>query len=204
MKKVAIVCAPGLGDGLIFMVLSHNFFLSGYEVTTFSNPLVELKNFFPEHTILPFPDKSHYFQIFSLFDQVIAADYSILAESIEWNNLCVLKESGFDRKKTMIENLAHLCRERFQLPYFSKHNGLTLSNVQFRKYPNRIIIHPTSLDDKKTWAKPKFLSLTEQLIKNEWDPVICVSPKERKDWENVISKKNISNTGGLDELLTFI
>ncbi len=51
MKKVAIICANGLGDGLIYMVLAHNLQKAGYSVTTFSSPLVGLKEWFPSKMI---------------------------------------------------------------------------------------------------------------------------------------------------------
>lgn len=190
MKKVAIVCAKGIGDGLIYMVLSHNFLLSGYDVTTFSSALVEFKTWFPGHNIEPFPQRENYQKTFEPFDLVIAADHTGISENDTFGKaLLVLRENHFNKKITFVDNLCALAKDRFELPYFAKHNGITPPQyLTFRRHQHRVIIHPTSTEDKRTWPADKFLILSKQLEKKGLQPAFSLSPKERTAWEYLIPK----------------
>ena len=42
MKKVAIICAQGLGDALLMMIVAHQFKCSGYKPTVFHDYAKEL------------------------------------------------------------------------------------------------------------------------------------------------------------------
>ncbi len=172
--KAAVVCARGLGDGLLSMILAHNLTLSGYDVTTFSSILCQLQSWFPDKKIEPFPQDK---QILSTFDQLIVADHSGIQEGL------VLKESSFDKQKTMVENLANVCRYRLKLRYCTQENGITPpAELKYKAHPKRVIIHPTSSDEKKNWLPERFETLCKQLTLLGYEPTICVSPDERSNW----------------------
>lgn len=209
MKKVAIVCANGLGDGLLSSVLAQNFYLSGYETTLFSNALCGLKNWFPQHHILPFPQKEMYETTFSSFDKVIAADHSILVhQPVSQLPVVFLKEHDFDKKRTLVDNLAHISRTRFFLPYSQKENGIVIPpHLHHRKDKTRVILHPMSLDMKKCWPAEKFLFLARRLFSQGLKPIMCVSPSERKEWESqttLYPELEFPLFQNLEELATYI
>lgn len=204
--KVAIVCANGLGDGLIFMVLSHNFALSGHETTIFSNALCGLKRWFPHQKILPFPSLEKYQTTFSTFDQIICADHAILNETHSFGiSLSILKEAQFNKNFTLVQNLATLCKTHFRLPYYYQENGIVIpTSLKRRRFPQRVIIHPMSAEEKRIWPAEKFLSLALKLKKTGWEPIFCVSPTERESW--LLRSENLACPlfPTLDDLAVFV
>lgn len=55
-------------------------------------------------------------------------------------------------------------------------------NLIHKKYPKRVIIHPTSSDIKRCWGKNKFIKLAKKLKNKGFKCVISVEPDERKNW----------------------
>ena len=201
-KKVAVVCARGLGDALLSMTLAHNLTLSGAQVTTFSSILTELKNWFPGYAILPFPSK----ESLSKFDTVIAADHSMVCERDHFGNeLLVLKEEIFDKKLPMSENLRLICKEKLALPHAENNIGIVVPNTcTWRKFSKRIVLHPMSSDPKKNWPSEKFVALARHLEQLGFDPYFCVSPDERQEWEARVPEKKLPFFSDLEALARFV
>lgn len=155
------------------MILSHNLTLSGVRVTTFSTILCELRGWFPGHDIRPFHPKHP----ITSFDQVITADHA----GVKYGT--VLEDAHFDKQLTMVENLRLICEERLQLPHVEIGNGITPPpGVAYRKYPNRVVIHPLSADYKKNWPAHKYRALSALLKEEGFEPVFCVAPHETKQF----------------------
>ncbi len=188
MPKIAIVAAKGLGDALISMVLSHNLLRSKFDVTTFSTVLTELKGWFPDQNIQPFPKPENFKETFGCFDRVIAADHAILKEHHGiGTDLLILKEDHFDKKKTLVENLRLACLHKLKLPFCEAHNGIQVPpGLHFRKFEKRVIVHPTSAELKRTWPAEKFIRLCEKLQTRGFKPVVCISPAESKVWKPLL------------------
>ncbi len=205
--KIAVFSANGLGDGLMIMVLSHNFSLSGHTTTTFSNALFELKNWFPNQNILPFPPVEKYQKTFSAFDQIICGDSTLLytAPHIFGDELISLQNEPLNKNHTLVQNFATLCRTRFGLPHSHQNNGIVSpSELQYQRFPRRIIIHPMSVEEKRIWPADKFISLAQKLQKKGWEPVICVSPKERELWLPRVETLSCPLFPSLNDLAAFV
>lgn len=182
--KVAVVSAKGLGDGLLALILSHNFQLAGHPVTTFNNPLTQLRKWFPSHTLerLPTTDLEKHF---AAFDLVLAADHSILSNSTS-EKVVVLKHCNFDKKKTLVENNSQVGVKRFSHTFSTQENGITPPPDLIKKrHPKRVVLHPTSTDPLRTWPQQKFLTLIRKLEAKGFQPVIAVSTEERKEWQDL-------------------
>lgn len=206
--KIGVVCANGVGDGLLSMIVTNNLTLSGHEVTTFSSHLCQLKRWFPGKKIEPFPIQEGFDSIFSKFDRIIVADHAIVKSHHDFGNkLLILKESDFDRKKTMVENLALTCRHRLNLPYCLKSNGIVVpEELTWKKHPKRVIIHPMSTSITKNWLPEKFYFLCERLLKNGYQPAFCMSPAEQQRWSKIIqgTKFLLPHFPTLDNLATYV
>ncbi len=205
-ERVAVVCARGLGDGLLSMILSHNLALSGVDVTTFSSILCELKEWFPGQRILPFPSGEVSHKTYAAFDTLIAFDYSMVREDDNFgNHLIFLKQSSLDKSKTMVENLQKICETRLALPYCEKDNGIMIpQNLSWREFQKRIVLHPMSADPKKTWPKTKYLKLAKILENDGYLPCFCVSPDEREEWETVVPQEQLPFFPTVHELACFL
>ena len=51
MKRAAVICAHGIGDGLLMMIASHRLQMEGYVVTTYHPHLPELQSWFDTHRL---------------------------------------------------------------------------------------------------------------------------------------------------------
>lgn len=206
MKCVAVICARGLGDALLSMILSHNLSLSNVQVTTFSSVLYELREWFPSQTLLPYPSSATLEKTFSIFDTVIAADHNPLTPQYDFKSrLIFLKESQFDRTVSMADNLQDICRTRLSLPYCEKNNGLIIpTGLSWRLHPQRVVIHPTSTNIKKNWPAEKFIQLGHKLEKRGFTPFFCVSPAERNIWLKKVPAEQLPLFPTLHELASFV
>lgn len=202
----AIVCARGLGDALLSMILAHNLRLSGMQITIFSSILGELKEWFPGFHIAPFPTPQTLHETFASFDTIVAADHSLLNEKHDFgNNLIVLKESSFDKTQTMAENLQMVCKLKLNLPFSFRENGiLPLSGLKYRAYPNRVLLHPMSADEKKNWPAEKFISLARELEKEGLQPFFCVSPQEAPLWKGFVAPESLPHFPTVSALANFV
>lgn len=190
VKKIAVVCANGLGDGLMSMVFAQNLNSNGYEVTTCSNFLMQLQEWFPGKKICPFPEEKNIQDFFSQFDQVISTDgaFTCHLQSELGNKYKVYYEKDWSKSKTVLEHFINICAADFAIQSVTKNNGITAPlHLQFRKYHKRVIIHPMSACDKKNWYPKKFMSLAKCLQKKNYQPIFIVSPTERKIWKNIVN-----------------
>ncbi len=203
-RIVSIVCARGLGDALISMILAHNLTLSGCQVTTFSSILYQLRDWFPQSAILPFPNNLQ--SSFSTFDTIIAADHSIVNETHAFGNqLIILKEDEFDRNVSIAQNIQIACQQRLGLPFSQRKNGIQpLRDLRFRSHPKRLVLHPTSSDTKKNWPADKFIALAKKLEKQGYSPYFCISPAERKHWEQLVPHDQLPFFSSVSDLASFV
>lgn len=177
MKRIAVVTAPGLGDGLIFHIFSCNLVMAGYEVVTF-NPYLS-----------SFGSWLHGYQFakegqLETFDAVILQhDNSEKAKKIRQmeNVYCFygshqiskhgpLQPSDYvcDRSKTMVQNVQIAMKQWFG--FDSIENGLKPPfHLTFRKYPKRIVIHPDSSSASKNWHRYENIATT--LAEMGYEPV---------------------------------
>ncbi|MBI3508040.1 MAG: hypothetical protein HY069_00135 [Chlamydiia bacterium] len=201
-KRIAVVAASGIGDALILHIASHNFSLSGWEVTTFSDHLPSFGSWLQGYTFAPQPPLDDLEEIFlGKFDAVfLQHDNSEKAKKIALLSLPVYIFYGSyvpikhlpwrekydyicNKEKTMVANLVQAVGRI--IGACSSENGLKAPPLlTYRKYPKRIAIHPTSTKEEKNWPREKFIALFEQLQKRGYEPVFTVGPKEREAWNN--------------------
>ncbi|HSX13743.1 MAG TPA: hypothetical protein VLE96_04900 [Chlamydiales bacterium] len=180
MKRIAVVTASGLGDGLIFHIFSHNLTKAGFDVVTF-NP--HLPNFGKWLHGYQFATDD----LFEGFDAIILQhDNSAKHERIKQLKKKVycfygshqeakhgaLKASDFvcDLSKTIVENTQTALRQWFGL--HSLENGLTPpQGLTFRKYPKRVVIHPDSSNAEKNWPSERYKLVADALKKAGYHPV---------------------------------
>ena len=203
MKKGAILCASGIGDGLLMMIGAHHLRLRGYEPVLFHNAAEELSLLFEGQTFLPHPPLKNLKSTLHDYERVIVEnDHSERA----WH-LFNLREKGllthltflfptpskqirggdflFDSKLPVASNIARGCQKILQTPY-TKDNELTIPQGKtFRKHSTRVVIHPMSNDPKRNWKKRQFLTLADKLKRKGFFPTFCMSPAEKQEWEGI-------------------
>lgn len=179
MKRIAVVTASGLGDGLIFHIISHNLVQAGYEVVTFNKYLSGFGSWLHEYRFATT-------ECFEGFDAIILQhDNSVKHQKIsELENVyCfygshVVSKHGelkpldyvCDPSITVVENVQKAMKNWFGLE--SLENGLKPPpHLVHRKYPKRIAIHPDSSNSAKNWPYDRYKFVAEELRRKGYQPV---------------------------------
>jgi len=206
-KSAAIICAEGIGDGLLMMIVAHQLKKEGYEVTIFHNLVKELSLLFEGFNFIFHPPLISLEKDLKPFSKVIVEnDHSerayllfSLREEGKLNNLIFFfptpsqkQETGdflFNKKLPVVTNIVNGCIHALHIKDADKENGLTMpANHQYRRHPKRIVIHPMSNDPKRNYLPKQFLLLAKQLQSDGFSISFIVSPRERNEWLVVVEK----------------
>ena len=96
------------------------------------------------------------------------------------------KDFLFEQALPVAANIGLACAKLLKSPEITKENGILLpKNLIYRKFPKRIVIHPTSRDPKRNWSQAKFINLAHKLKKKKYEVCFSLSPEEQKEWEFV-------------------
>lgn len=206
VKKVAVVCGLGIGDALIMMIASHHFQKAGYEVTTFSRHLASFGPWLGQFSFANLPEVDDFEKFFSAFDIIILQnENSHRAKKLVelkskgrikslinfYNNyrpqkhppLDPLHDFAFDESQPMAEGVIKALKKLLPLSTITKEMGMTAPpGLVYKRYPKRIVIHPTSSLPRKNWRPKKFVALARKLMMRGYQPVFAVSKGERPDW----------------------
>ncbi|MCB1117930.1 MAG: hypothetical protein KDK50_05040 [Chlamydiia bacterium] len=204
MKRAAVICAHGIGDGLLMMIASHRLQMEGYVVTTYHPHLPELQSWFDTHRLesnLDLDDLGTYDLVIIQNDNTERTNAIIkkckkspdTITSIFYPSFEASKHHGlsswdqvFDPKKTMANNIAISIANVLNLRQISKNNGLTApSNYTFNKYPHQVIIHPSAGSTTRVWPLASFLQIAKWLKKKGFEPIFAVSEAERSEFLSV-------------------
>lgn len=221
MKPAAILCASGIGDGLLMMIGAHHLKQAGFHPTIYHDAANILSLLFEEETFLPHVPLDDLEETLNNYDRVlIENDNSTrawylfgLRKKGKLKNLTFFfptpsknqeeEDILFDPKSPVATNLSMACAKTLKTTP-SKENSLTINPEKtFKKYPKRIVIHPTSNDPKRNWKQSQFLSLAKKLEQEGYTVSFCVGPHERKDWEP-IEKIDLPNFKNLREVKDYI
>ncbi len=225
MKKCCVMCSHGIGDGLIFLLISHNLKKNGYEVDTYHDSLGELKPWINDLNVFSYPKEEEIPSVIEKYDLIIInADHlpkNVLAakhaKKINPENTYILMPTSrkrkyflgdfsFNRNITMVNNLYNFCKTDLKLEIVEKKNGfLPKPNLIYRKELKRVIIHPASKSGKKNWPKKNFVKIALWLKKKNYEPVFIMTEKEKTEW-NFLKDfgLTVSCTNTLDELAELI
>ena len=210
--RIAVFSCLGLGDGLIALVLSHNLAINGHEVTTYHPSLKGLQRWFPRLPIEGFPEAMPKVDRAFIFYEKTPWMQKMMEgagpEAVILNPIATLKndyaywENGrFQGDRCMVDNIEVFCRDVLRLDRVTKSNGIVVpEGVVPRKYPQRVVIHPTSSRPGKNWSPQKFIALAHRLQKLGLEPVFILTPQEREGWEGVQAPEFRS----LDEVAMFV
>lgn len=207
-QKIALISALGLGDGLLLMTVVNNLTRYGYDVTLFNDHLLQLREWFPQRNIVPFPDISNAEKLLKPYDKIISTDAVPLFKIKMYlgDKYHIFYRREFDKNKSMVLNFLDKCQALFPMKEIVLENNIVVpSNLQNRKNINRVIVHPMSSNPKKNWPAEKFMRLAEKLAEKNFEPVFIVSPAERPEWETVVTNKfSLPLFPNLDLLARFV
>lgn len=200
-KKIAIVCAAGIGDALIFQIAACQLQLRGAQVTTFSQHLPGFGKWLEGYSLAYQPPLDQIEETFRDFDAVfLQHDNSPKAKKIHALPLPVYTFYGThqvhkhgplhptrdyvaDPHLTMVDNLLLALQKLFATGPVTADNGLKPPRgLLHRRYAKRIAIHPLSTAPSKNWPREKFLRFAETFQAEGFDPVFLVPSADRSEW----------------------
>jgi heptosyltransferase III len=204
--RFAVIPAGGIGDALIMLIAVHHLRKLGHQVTAFHNQLPFFGRWLEPGEYLP--RSNHWLESLRSFDSILLQhdNTSTAQQIVSLRNTPIplfvfyptyraskhgaLREGfeyAFEGNRTMVDH----CRLGLNALFgcnASIYNGLYPPiGLTHRKYPRRVLIHPTSGDEKKNWPKTKFLRLAKELQRMHFDPLFILSPAERTAWPEIDS-----------------
>ncbi|MCK4608064.1 MAG: hypothetical protein KAT71_01170 [Gammaproteobacteria bacterium] len=78
-RSIALIPAPKLGDGILFLIIANNLQRNGYKVTYYNDFIADLQDWLPNITVNPFP-KADIDSEFAQFDLTIAHSNSTIID----------------------------------------------------------------------------------------------------------------------------
>ncbi|MDE3046160.1 MAG: hypothetical protein KGJ02_05910 [Verrucomicrobiota bacterium] len=198
--KFAVVCAGGIGDALLMQIASHHLQKLQVDVTTFSNHLPALHEWFPKFHFTPQPSIDQIEELFAPFDAIVLQhDNTPKAKRIRslpkpvytlYGSHLISKHGPlrphldvkFDPELSMADNIRVAAQTLFPARATLVNGFTPLSGLVHRRHARRIAIHPTSTLPAKNWLKASFLELRDKLAKEGWDPVFVAPPEEAQEW----------------------
>ncbi|PCI92637.1 hypothetical protein COB11_06925 [Candidatus Aerophobetes bacterium] len=202
--NVAVLCANGLGDGLLMMIIATNFSKRGHTVTLFHDDFSVLSPLFPKTIHKKYPDIKDFYKTFKDYDLLLvendnsdkAWELIRLRNEEKLDNVTFLfptpckkaetkRDYTFNPKLPVATNLEIASKRLLQFKEASKNNGITLGEgLISRKYKNRVVLHPTSKDPKRNWKKEQFIKLAHLLQEDGFTIALALSKEERKSFED--------------------
>lgn len=205
MEKVAVFCCRGMGDALISLILSNNLHRNQFSVTTFHPFFSGMQPWFPNVTLRKFPKLEEMEEELKKFDQLFVffetsepvlkvielsktthPDRTYILNPIATKNrdYRYWEVGKFDGRFPFGNNLLKFCEDSLKLKMATLHNGISPDReAVYKKYPSRVVIHPTSSRAGKNWPQDKFIQLSDKLKKDGFEPFFLLSEEEKKEWD---------------------
>lgn len=227
--KAGVFCHNGLGDGINCLVLSNNLHLNGWQVDTYQNSIGSMQNWFPHIPVQPYPTLDSLSQILSSYDWyfVVQNDTDPFVKTLIqegkkrfpqrlkvlylYPSPNIINEPYYqdcftNPKASIAENMRIVCQKVLHLPKITKSNGLIpLEGLVYKKFPRRIVIHPTSARATRNWPKEKFVKLALHLQKRGYELVFVPGKENVEEWKDIsLLGFSFSHFSSLDALARFI
>jgi len=207
--RAAIFCHNGLGDGIVTLVLPNNLHLNGWKVQVYQNTIGSMQNWFPHLPVLPYPpleELSHILHSYDYFFVVQNDTDPFVLKLIEegkrrfperlkviylYPSKHIVNERYYadcltDPTLPVAENMRLLSEKVLHLPKLTKSCGLIPpEGLTHRKFPKRVVIHPTSGRETRNWPKEKFVKLALHLESQGYEPLFIPGERHLDDWKEL-------------------
>jgi len=174
--KIAIVCAPGVGDALILRIVSHHLTLAGFDVGFFSphdfgrwftpNASQDLADFdaiFLQHDNSPKSKQIHALEkpIYTFYGSYRLDKHGPLRIGFDYVS---------DLNRSMVDNVIASLQLLFKIKASSDNGLIVPPGLVHRRFNRRIAIHTTSGHPFRNWPHQKFLKVAHWLQTQGFEP----------------------------------
>lgn len=207
-KTVAFIMSPRLGDSLLSMIVVNNLVRNGFNVTVFGNYIHELKNWFPWVDVYVRPDAATAKQTLLKFDVLLHAfAVDVIGDTKAWHpDVRILEQSPYNWLRIpMVDIQVKFCEHELLLKNVVRDNNIKIpAELMYRKYSQRIIIHPSSHELFKNWLPQRYLHLAKQLKALGYQPEFIVSSQERESFKELLTEDMLPKFDSLDAVARYI
>lgn len=175
-KKIAVVCAPGVGDAVILHIASHHLSLANFDVVTVTPH--RFGNWLPNENVGHWTDCDEIF---------LQHDNSQRASEIQFSGKPVYTFYGSHRPgkhpplkngydfvcdlgKPMVDNVVACMKSLFSISATNDNGFRPPKGLHHRKYLRRVVIHSTSGDPDRNWPLKKFEKVAKWLERQGYEP----------------------------------
>lgn len=199
--KIAIICANGIGDGLIMMIAAAHLQMQS-QITIFHDKSVVLSKLFPKlyHWGRYSKEKMTQFNLIIIQYDGTQVAHEILYLRQQRNFPQVIMffpykhpssqstDLVFDCSMTMVDNIIRFMQQKFPRASSTNpsKNDLLIPKGEYRKYSHRIVIHPSSANPRKNWTPIQFVILAQELRAFGYFPIFVVPPSENYQWKSFL------------------
>jgi hypothetical protein len=172
--KIAVVCAPGLGDALILHIVSHHLKLAGHDVITHTphrfgkwlegysfGDMSDCDAIFLQHGNTP-RDKEilqKNIPVYTFYGSHLPSKHGPLRPHLDF---------VADLNQTMVDNIIACLQHFFSIKATPDNGFRPWKGLIHRKYPFRIVIHAGSSDPFRNWHQ--FDLVATKLKKEGFEP----------------------------------
>jgi len=176
--KIAVVCAPGVGDAVILHIVSHHLRLAGFEVVTntphrfgqwlsdsYFGDWKDCDAIFLQHDNSPKSKEIHALNkpVYTFYGSHLLSKHGPLRAGYDY--VCDLNRTMVDNVVTALQTLFHITA--------TTDNGLRPpEGLVHRKYMRRVAIHTSSGHPDKNWPLKKFLKVAKWLESQGYQPTL--------------------------------
>lgn len=174
--KIAVVCAPGIGDALIMHIASYHLAMAGFDVTTvtphrFGKWLegykfgegADCEAIFLQHDNSTRAKEIHACnkQVYTFYGSHVLSKHGPLR--IGYDYVC-------NQNQTMVDNILASLKLLFNIPATPDNGFRPPLGLLHRRHTKRVLIHHTSNEWKKNWPKRKFTNCAQWLKEEGYEP----------------------------------
>jgi hypothetical protein len=187
-KKIAMICASGLGDSVMMTILATNGSKHA-AITLFHPHPVPLIDLFPNIRIehfdayhprdfdLSLVQNDHSARAYQL-DSYRQEGYPVIFICPKPSQLASQADFIFDQQQTFVDNILAISKKLFDSD--SRNNSLERFHTLSRRNPKEVFIHYSNAKKSKLWPMKKMEALYLWLKKTGFQPIFVMTEQEKQ------------------------
>lgn len=176
--KIAVVCAPGVGDAVILHIVSHHLALAGFDVLTDTphqfgrwlsdyhfGPYENCDAIFLQYDNTARSKRIHDLDkpVYTFYGSYQLSKHGPLRPGLDYVS---------DLNRTMVDNVVTSLKTLFALPATSANGFTPPPGLIHRRFEKRVAIHTTSGAPSRNWPLPKFEKVAHWLESQGYEPAL--------------------------------
>ena len=154
----------------------------------FSDVLFPLAAWFPRHRMQPSLPLERLDEALSGYHKILEPKLPKKPVARQLQERWVNYEPMYRDDRTQVENMMAISRQVFALETPTAANGMCApGHLVYRRFSDRVCIHPTSAELSKNWLPVRFLHLARRLSQAGFSVIFVMSAHEMAEWTGIVN-----------------